>query len=103
MVVEERIYTMAPGTIPAMLELYEREGLAVHKRNLGNLIGYFVSDIGDLNLLVQLWGFADMQDRAVRREKLWSDPEWLAFTAKVPAPLKMQNRILLPTRFSPIQ
>ena len=103
MIVEERIYTMAPGTIPGMLELYEREGLAIHVKILGNLIGYFVSDIGDLNLLVHLWGFADMQDRAVRRAALWSNPEWLAFAAKVPLPVKMKNRILLPTSFSPIR
>jgi len=103
MIVEERIYTMAPGTIPAMLETYEREGLAIHTRILGNLIGYFVSDIGDLNLLVHLWGFKDLQDRAARRAELWSNPEWLAFTAKIPLPVKMVNRILLPTRFSPIR
>ena len=41
MIVEERIYTLHIGEVPAYLKLYEAEGLAVQTRILGNLLGYY--------------------------------------------------------------
>jgi hypothetical protein len=103
MIVEERNYAFAPAELGHFLELYEREGVQIHTRILGTLIGYFKTEVGqDLNEVVHLWGFADMNDRAERRRALWTDPEWLVFAAKSPVPLRMRNRILTPTNFSPL-
>ena len=104
MIVEERNYTFLPAELAPFLELYGREGVHIHTRLLGRLIGYFRTEIGEnLSEVVHLWGFADMAERSLRRQALWSDPEWLAFAARSPVPIRMRNRILAPTAFSPLR
>ena len=104
MIVEERNYTFSPAELAPFLDLYGCEGVHIHTRLLGHLIGYFCTEIGEnLNEVVHLWGFADMAERTVRRQALWRDPEWLAFAARSPAPIRMRNRILAPTAFSPLR
>jgi len=104
MIIEERNYAFLPAELAAFLPLYEREGVAIHTRILGRLVGYFRTEIGeDLNEVVHLWAFEDMNDRETRRRALWADPDWLAFAKVSPAPVRMRNRILLPTAFSPLR
>jgi hypothetical protein len=103
MIVEHRTYLFQPGAIPKFLELYEETVLPLQKRILGNLIGYFVTEIGPLNQTVHLWGYASLDDRATRRAQLLAEPEWRAFLARaLPMIVSQESRILLPTRFSPI-
>ena len=65
MIVEERIYTLHPGKVPEYLRLYEAEGPASSEPILGNLVGWYTAtDIGELNLIVHLWGYEDLADRA---------------------------------------
>lgn len=102
MIVEERIYTCHPGKAPQYVQMYEAEGLAIQRPILGNLVGYFTSDIGTLNQVVHLWAYESMADRATRRAKLLSDPAWKAYIAKVqPLVLTQENKILVPAPFSP--
>ena len=82
MIVEERCYTMVPGGVPKWIELYERGGLEVQSRILGNRIGCFQTETGTLNQIVHIWGFEDFNDRMSRREKLFKDPQWLSFAEK---------------------
>lgn len=104
MLVELRCYTFAPGTIPGFLQLYEAQGLAVHRQHLGRLIGYFTSDSGDVNQVVHVWAFDDHADRARRRAALYADPAWLAFGANCSGLVqKMETRFLSPTAFSPLR
>jgi hypothetical protein len=102
MIVEERIYTCHPGKARRYIEMYEAEGLAIQRPILGNLIGYFTSDIGPLNQVIHLWAYESMEDRATRRARLTSNPAWLAYSAKVqPLVLTQENKILVPAPFSP--
>lgn len=104
MIVEERIYRIRSGKLRDYLSLVREEGIAIQQPILGNLIGYFVSEIGPLNHVVHLWGYADLEDRARRRQELAGDPRWQAFTPRLTACIEtMENRILLPTDFSPLQ
>lgn len=104
MIVEERNYAFAPADLPRFLAMYEREGVFIATRLLGNLIGYFRTEVGpDLNEVVHLWGFEDLNDRARRRQALWADPEWLDFAARCPSPVRQRNRLLSPTAWSPIR
>ena len=97
MIVDERIYTLKIGALNAYRELYVSEGLAVQKRILGNLIGYYFTEIGTQNQIVHLWGYESLADRDARRAALFQDPEWLAYIEKS-APLleRQENRILKP-------
>ena len=104
MVLEERTYTIKPGQIPTFLSIYEREGLSAQRRHLGEPVGWFTSEFGLLNQVVHMWRFESLDDRAKRRAALSGDPEWQAFVPKALELIeKQENRILLPTRFSPMR
>ena len=104
MIVEERTYHVYTGKLGEAVALYASEGTELQQRVLGNLIGAFTVDIGDLSSLVQLWGYDSMQERDRRRAELQSQPEWKAFLAKLTPLIHTQrNRILLPTSFSPLR
>ena len=104
MIVEERIYEIEVGMMGKLLQLYEAEGLAVQQEILGNMVGYFTTDIGDLNLLIHMWGYTDLNDRASRRKLLFENKQWLGYVSKVRTWIKSQkSRILIPAPFSPIR
>ena len=100
MIVEERIYRMKPGKAPEYIKGYAQEGLAIQRPILGNLVGYYATEIGELNLLVHMWAYEDMADRAARRARLSADPRWQAYLPKVSSFVEhQQNRILNPAPF----
>ncbi|RWF33434.1 MAG: NIPSNAP family protein [Mesorhizobium sp.] len=104
MIVEERIYRIRSGKISEYLKLVREEGLAIQEPILGGLIGYFVTEAGQLNQVVHLWRYADFADRVARRRTLSEDARWRVFIPKLAALIESaENRILLPTDFSPLQ
>lgn len=103
MIVEQRTYTLHPGRLPQFLELVERQGLAIQTPVLGEPLGYFTVEIGELNQAVHLWGFADLADRDSRRSRLAALPQWQQFAPLVlPLIQRMRSQILKPTAFSAI-
>ena len=103
MIYEMRTYGMKVGTVPVYLELVEEEGIQIQKEHLGDLVGYFSTEIGPLNEIVHVWAFADLVDRAARRARLAADPRWQRFMPKIQALIQsMENKILLPAPFSPL-
>ena len=84
---EERTYARKAGAGPRWYELYQEKGLEVQKRILGNLVGYFMTEIGTLNQIVHIWAYDSMDDRAKRRAALYQDAKWLEFVL---------NRVRLP-------
>ncbi|MEI2414900.1 NIPSNAP family protein [Orrella sp. JC864] len=102
MIVEERIYTCHCAKAAQYVAMYEQEGLAIQRPILGHLVGYFTSEIGELNQVVHMWAYQDLADRARRRARLHADPAWRQYAAKVqPLVLTQQNKILVPAPFSP--
>jgi hypothetical protein len=68
------------------------------------LIGAFTTDIGSLSTYSTLWGYADYAERQRRRAALQADETWLGFLARIqPLIHTQQNRILIPTSFSPLR
>ena len=103
MIIEKRTYTFHPGKVQEFLELYEREGLALHTRYLP-MVGYFTTEIGTLNQVITMWRYESMAEREELRARLYADPAWIAFGPKTtPYIQKMETEILRPTRFSPLQ
>jgi hypothetical protein len=106
MIVDHRTYSFHPGKLNQWLELYETVALPVQKKHLGNLIGFFVTEVGPLNQVVFMWGFESMGDRERRRAEMAKDPDWQAFLGRVGelGALKSQeNKIVVPVPFSPIR
>ena len=103
MIVEERTYTLKPGAVQAYYTDYEAGGLAIQKRILGNLIGYFHTEIGELNKIVQLWGYDSLAERE-RRRALFAADQWHDYLKQSPdIMVEMEVRILMPAPFSPIR
>ncbi len=101
---EMRTYRLKVGALPAYLKLVGEEGLALQKEYLGELVGYFSTDIGPLNQIVHIWRFTSLDDRDARRKALLTDARWLAFMPKLQALIEeMECKILCPTSFSPLQ
>jgi hypothetical protein len=104
MIVELRTYTLHPGKVGEMVRLYGEEGLALQKRHLGEFLGYFTSESGNLNQVVFMWAYESLDDRAARRDRMAQDPEWQAYLARVvPLLVAQENKLLRPTAFSPIR
>jgi hypothetical protein len=100
MIVEERTYTTHPGKWREYLRLYEAEGLAIQRRILGRMVGYYHTDIGELNQIVHLWAYEDLNERAERRTRLMEDPAFCAYVARMLPLLQTQtSRILKPAPF----
>jgi len=100
MIVEERIYRMKTGKALEYIKAYEQEGLAIQRPILGNLVGYYSTEIGPLNTIVHLWAYEDLADRARRRAQLGADARWQAYLQKVAGLAEVQeNRILNPAPF----
>nr|WP_315594172.1 NIPSNAP family protein [uncultured Cupriavidus sp.] len=104
MIIEQRVYSLKPGKLREFLSVYEAEGLAIQAKALGNLIGYFSTETGELNQIVQLWGFTSFEDRMSRRATLAESKEWHAFLAKAgPLVVAQRSELLTPAPFSPIR
>jgi hypothetical protein len=106
MYIDHRTYTLKPLMLGKWLALYEEHGLPVQQKYLGNLIGFFQTEIGPLNQVVHLWGFDDLNERQRRRAEMAKDPAWHEFMRRneeLGAFLHQEDKIIVPVRFSPIK
>ena len=97
MIIEERNYLVRPGAAAKYARLWDEYGREPQVRILGNLLGFYITEVGELNTLVYLWGFEKLDDRVKRRAELAADPDFAAFRTRVRDLLVRQsNRILTP-------
>lgn len=100
MIVEQRIYTTHPGKWRDYLALYEAEGMAIQQRILGRMVGYYSTESGELNQIIHMWAYEDMNERTEKRSRLMSDPKWQAYVHKMlPLLMHQESRILNPAPF----
>lgn len=103
---EMRTYTLDPLKMADWLALYQSHALAVQREHLGNLVGFFTSEFGEVNQVVHIWGYASLDERSERRAAMAADPRWAQFSRlnrELGAVLRLQSRLLRPTSFSPLQ
>lgn len=100
---EIRTYRLKNGAIPEYLKAVGEEGIAIQKKHLGALAGYFFSEIGPVNEIVHIWGFSSLDDRQARRARLAADPDWQAFLPRIrDLIVTAENKIMSPAAFSPL-
>ena len=100
MIVEMRTYTLVPGGIATYFDLYAREGLATQREHLGEMLGYYSTEIGSVNQVVHMWQYPSFEERMQRRDALKADPAWKAYVAKMlPLLVDQESKILLPAPF----
>ena len=104
MIVEQRDYHVFTGKLNELVRLYETEGIPIQQEILGGLVGAFTTDVGALSTYSTLWRYESYAEREERRGRLQADTRWQTFLAKVqPLMHTQQNRILVPTAFSPLR
>jgi hypothetical protein len=106
MLYEIRTYTFKPLRAAEWLALYKSEALPLQKEFLGELVGFFTTEIGDISQIVHIWAYKSLDDRLERRDKMAADRRWQAFGSKVKALdilVSMESRIMRPTDFSPLK
>ena len=97
MFIEQRVYSLVPGGTAEYISIYEELGRSVQERILGEMLGYYTREIGELNQLVYFWSFTSMDERTQRRTELAADPEFKVFRGKIRhLVLKQENSILVP-------
>ena len=100
MIVEMRTYTLALGATGRYFKTYAEKGLAVQTRILGHLVGYYATEVGELNQVIHLWAYDSFEERTKRRAQLWADEEWLAYVREIGSlVMKQENQILTPAPF----
>jgi hypothetical protein len=106
MIVDLRIYTCKPNRMAEFVALYKEYAWPLQQKYLGRCLGWYTTVEGPLNRVVHIWGYEDQGDRERRRNAMAADPAWAAYLKKA-AELgvldHMENRILKPTDFSPVQ
>lgn len=102
MIVELRTYTLHPGKTGEFLNIYVAEGLQLQMQILGNLLGYFTTEVGTLNQFVHLWGYESFEDRLLRRARLLTERGWQRYLEQIMPLVQLQeSKLLIPTAFSP--
>ena len=106
MIYEQRTYTLKPTLLADWLALYQSDALAVQTETLGHLVGFFTTEIGEINQVVHIWAYESLDDRMARRTAMAADPRWLEFSRKnkaLDAVVRLESRIMRPTAFSPLK
>ena len=99
-VIDLRIYTIRPRSMPQYLKLFEELALPVARRHFGEPLGYYVTQIGPLNQVVHLWGFESLADLEQRQAAVAGDPEFAKYLAATEGLVVAQeDRIMRPVEF----
>jgi len=95
MVVDCRTYTIRVGMVKTFIALFEAEGLEPQQRVLGNFMGLYRTEIGDVNQIMMMFGYADAGERERRRAALYDDPAFAAYLKKARDMIEKQDVRLL--------
>jgi len=101
---EKRTYDVKVGEMQQVKQLYSTEGWpALSAGGFDNkLIGYFVSDTGDLHQLIHLWRFDNDADRRDFWARLFADESFMAFAKKIRPLIHAQNvKLMLAAPWGP--
>lgn len=83
MIIDHRTYTFRPGTLFRWLEKYQNEGLPIQKKYLGEFLGLYTQETGNLHQVVFMWAYESMGDREQRRAAMEADADWQKFIEEV--------------------
>ena len=108
MIYELRIYTAHPGRMPALQARFRDHTTRLFEKHGIRNIGYWTNTVGGRN--DELWYIVAYED-AGQRERAWAsffaDPEWQQARADSekdgPVVHHLENRLMVPTDFSPLK
>jgi len=78
------------------------KGIMPVREKYSKNVGAWQTEVAQLNEVVHLWAYRDLNERAAVRGKVLQDPEWQAFLGKsAPLLLEMRSIVLIPARPPP--
>lgn len=95
---EMRIYQYQPGSIPKVLEAWEKS--LPERVKLSPIAACLSSDVGGLNRWMHIWPYADLAERHRIREQGTKLPDWPPKTREWL--VSQQTKMLIPASFSPM-
>jgi hypothetical protein len=101
---ERRTYSVTVGQMAEVVRLYASEGWPALQAGgfADKLVGYFVSDTGELHQLIHLWRFDSDDDRREFWKRLFADAAFMAFARQLRPLLKRQeNQLMLAAPWGP--
>ena len=107
MIYELRIYDTLPGKLPALNDRFANVTMAYFKKYSIQVVGFWTDEVGVSNRLSYIVAFNDMAQRDQAWAAFRADPERMAAFAETekdgPMVARIQNTILRPTSYSPMQ
>jgi hypothetical protein len=103
-VYEKRTYSVTVGQMAEVLRLYSTLGWpALQAGGFDkHLVGYFISDTGELHQLVHLWRFDSDDDRRAFWKRVFEDEQFMVFARQLRPLVKTQvNQLLLSAPWGP--
>ena len=80
--------------------LFEKEAWPIQLKYLERCVGWYTTVEGELNTVVHMWAYEDMNDREKRRAQLMQDADFKKYLAGTAGIIERQeNRILKPAPF----
>ena len=97
---EIRMYTYAPGTLPAVMERWAEK--VPGRIALSPLVGAWYSELGGLNKWCHIWAYKDAAERSRIRAEAVAKGVWPP-GGPPGALLKQENMLVVPAAFSPLK
>lgn len=102
---EMRTYTYAPGDLPKLIQVWEKALPA--RLQFGPLCAAWYSELGGLNKFVHIWPYSSLDARGETRVKAAASGAWPPSAKKFGLPeyrlVAQENKIVMPSSFSPLQ
>jgi hypothetical protein len=103
MIVEKRTYTMYSCMMKDYLKPYLDGSFAHLQDKLGHCVGFFTSETGPIEQVIQMWAYKDWNDREERRTALYNDPAFADRAKDMDSLIKdKDNQILRPVASAPL-
>jgi len=96
---ELRSYILHPGTTPKLKEAWLQKIEGRSKMTPALLAG--TTEFGELNKLIHIWPYESLEQRSATRKKAVETGTWPPDTGHLI--MDMQNKIMMPAPFSPLQ
>jgi hypothetical protein len=101
MISEFRRYRVKVGKVAEYLSAFETIALPLINRHM-HLLGFWTSDVGELNCVFHLWAFESLERRTARYAALRAEPDYQGKFLPLVLPImeEMHSTILTPVGFS---
>jgi hypothetical protein len=107
LIYEWRVYKVAPGKMARLHARFRDHTTALFKKHGMTVIGYWTAEVGPGSRLYYLLAYENLAAREAAWASFSADPEWRRVFAESeadgPLVVEIENMLLRPTPYSPLQ